>query len=115
MAPEKYIMVAASPYMGFRMLGLQSGISLLLQATISLAAVAIVWRSFQYAHDSYGVVLLLTTATLLITPYSYIYDTIFLALPAVLLIFRQIKGGETWYERLATLRSHYAARPFARN
>lgn len=88
LAPAKYVMVAASPYMALRMLHLTADMAYGLQIVVSLATLAAVWTSLKYCKCENDILLMLAFATFLFSPYSYIYDTILLALPCAVLFSR---------------------------
>lgn len=99
-APDKYMTVSASPYMGMRMLGLNSDIALLFQEILSITIVIIIWRLLKKPLEERNIMLLLVSATFLVSPYSYIYDSVILALPCIALLAHVSENSATSLERI---------------
>ena len=83
LAPSKYVYVSASPYMALRMLALPSYPAYSLQILISMLTLFAVWKSLEKCQHEKDKITLLCLATLLFSPYSYIYDAILLAYPCI--------------------------------
>jgi hypothetical protein len=88
-------------YGGFRLVGLDSRTSLLLQGAVSFAAAGTVWwiwsrrTSFSMKASS------LCLSTLLFTPYAFSYDLAILALPLAWLGWEAHRGDWTGREKIS--------------
>lgn len=96
--PKDYITVSASPFMAFRMLNIGSNFAIILQSLISVGVLTIVWQTLKKCKNEQQIIPLLSSATLLFSSYSYIYDDILL-LPFCLLLLSH--KNNTQLQRIA--------------
>jgi Glycosyltransferase family 87 len=71
----------ASPYAAMRLAGLSANIAWSVHALIAAVAAIAVWQVWRHQQDSLARGAILAPATLLVSPYLYVYDQIILILP----------------------------------
>ncbi|MCL6730179.1 glycosyltransferase family 87 protein [Sphingomonas hankyongi] len=73
----------ASPYAAMRSIGIDQRIALALHTIVAVCAAALVWRAWEKGSSNRAAIL--AAAALLIPPYIFTYDSLFLALPMMTL------------------------------
>jgi hypothetical protein len=102
MAPPQLLKGSLSPALALRMMGMEAGACLDVQLVLSLAVLAVLWRALKKADED-GKLFLLATATFLVSPYSFHYDAVLLALPCMMLMRRWRMDTITAPQRIALI------------
>lgn len=99
--PLLFIM-STSIYAALRNLSMTATAAFICQSAIAIAVLLYIWPIFRNGKEMYKI-LILITATYLVTPYSLIYDMVLLALPCALLLRRAETNCATRSELIALL------------
>jgi len=90
---------AISPLIGAAVAGVPLPVAYALQAVVTVAVAALVYRCERRLADAELRLAVLLTATTLVLPYGFFYDIAFLTLPIVILARRGLRDGFHPYER----------------
>jgi hypothetical protein len=71
----------ASIYSALRLAGLDSQVAWMVHLLVSFIAVAMVWAVWRGRHDTSAKFAVLVAASMLVSPYLYVYDTVMLVVP----------------------------------
>lgn len=89
-----------SVYGSLRQFGLGHGVSMAVQATVGLGALACVWKAWRATKDMAVRSAVLIGGTLLVTPFALTYDLTLLVIPCAFLIREGLKQGFLPYDRI---------------